>query len=280
MRYRSYGQLDDPPLLDGDEGFSGILTRQDPDVLEPSLLSWGSNIRLDNGAISPRKTTRGITSQSDATTMEDDFVFDAIRFNDTENADDFILSAGRSRAYLHTTDDGDSLEEIQYPTGHSINQGFLLQTSVNTMLFGDSAPSLNFKLHATGTSLGSAVLRLRDFINYNDFAINSGQPVQVGDTVRFRKNFALEDESDKGKSKFAPSDVGREIIALANVGGRGLVAGQTYTITALGSPNVGADQTTDNNFATIDTTDAVGSTNDPVGVGLVYSHYDLSLIHI
>ena len=273
MRYRSYGQLDDPPLLDGDEGFSGILTRQDPDVLEPSLLSWGSNIRLDNGAISPRKTTRGITSQSDATTMEDDFVFDAIRFNDTENADDFILSAGRNRAYLHTTDDGDNNQEINYPSGHTINQGFLLQTSVNTMLFGDSAPSLNFKLHANGTSLGSAVLRLRDFVNYNGIQIDSNRPVQIDDTVIFNKNFSLEDQADSQKTEFDPSDVGRQIIALQNIAGRGLVQGSVYTITKLGVP-FDAEPEGTSITATIDTTDATGTGNDPVGVGLNYVHYN------
>jgi hypothetical protein len=160
VRYRAYGELDDQPLLDGDEGFIGQVSRIDPDGIEPAMLSYGKNIRLDDSVIRPRKTSRGITSSADTTTMENDKVVDAIRFNDQINADDQILCAGSTTAYTHTTDSGSSLVTVPYPTGYTLTKGFLLQTSVNTLLFGDPSLSLNFKIPASGFTLGDAVLRL------------------------------------------------------------------------------------------------------------------------
>lgn len=191
MRYRGYGELDDQPLVDGDEGFIGQVSRVDPDTVEPAMLSYGKNIRLDDSVIRPRKTSRGITSQSDATTMENDNVVDAIRFNDQINPDDQILCAGSTSAYTHTTDENDSLVTIPYPLNYTLTNGFLLQTSVNTILFGDPSPSLNFQIPSNGFRLGNAVLRLRDFVNYNNFTINSQRNALVGDTIVFNKNFSL-----------------------------------------------------------------------------------------
>ena len=55
MRYRDNGQLDDPSLLDGDEQFIGFNTQVDRDSLEPGLLSYAQNVRLDTGSIKPRR---------------------------------------------------------------------------------------------------------------------------------------------------------------------------------------------------------------------------------
>ena len=51
MRYKGYGELDDPPLLDGDEGFTGFNTRLDGTNLEPGVLSEAFNVRTDRGTI-------------------------------------------------------------------------------------------------------------------------------------------------------------------------------------------------------------------------------------
>ena len=73
-------------------------------------------------------------------------------------------------------------------------------------------------------------------------------------------------------TEFVASDIGRYVYALKSVAGRGLIEGSVYEITALGPPPGHANLQTSNN-ATIDTQDATGTSNDPVGVGLNFVHY-------
>ena len=63
-KYRSYGSLDDQPLVDGDTGFIGINQREQPNQLKPGEVVLSKNGRID-GFWQPRK---GITLKSGALT--------------------------------------------------------------------------------------------------------------------------------------------------------------------------------------------------------------------
>ena len=160
MRYKGYGELDDQPLLDGDEGFAGLVSREDADQLPPGMLSYATNIRLTNKTIEPRKTILPITNEPGDIALDNDKAFDAIPYSDARGAYESIIIAGETQAYLHDGGTGTNLVDVPYPNGFSVTEGFLLKTSVSTLLFTDASPNLNFVLDGT-TNLGNQVLRLQ-----------------------------------------------------------------------------------------------------------------------
>lgn len=154
MRYRDYGQLDDPPLLDGDEAFKGLVTREEPDTLEPGMLSHAENIRLADGTAKSRRGIKTLMTQAQVNLIEAEDCFDCVPYN-LDNSDyDSALFAGKTKGFILT---GTSLTEVNYPPGTSITTGFLFNTSLNTILFGDSDPNLNFEL---GSKLGVQPMRV------------------------------------------------------------------------------------------------------------------------
>tara|TARA_Y100000114_G_scaffold157289_1_gene188948 strand:+ start:5025 stop:6860 length:1836 start_codon:yes stop_codon:yes gene_type:complete len=165
VRYRAYAELDDPPLLDGDEGFSGFVTRLEKSNLAPGELSEASNVRLDKGTIRSRKSAENLTNVTRNRILKDNGVMDAIAYNDGVSEGDQVLFAGSSRGYLASTTRDGSFEVVSYPTGFGlINEAKLLQTSVSTILFSDPGVSLNFLLTANSTFLGNPVLRYDDSV--------------------------------------------------------------------------------------------------------------------
>ena len=116
MRYRGYGDLDDPPLLDGDEGFSGFVTRVQKSNLAPGELSQAYNVRLDKSTIRSRKTAENLTNTSRNTLLKNNGVMDAIAFNDGVSEGDQVLFAGTERGYLTSTEKDGDFEVVDYPT--------------------------------------------------------------------------------------------------------------------------------------------------------------------
>lgn len=165
MRYRDYGQLDDPPVVDGDEAFGAINTRLSPDQLQPGSLSYGQNIRLTDGVISPRPGALKFNDNFEVKyAINQSDCFDAIEYVDSESTRDRIITAGTDKAYIFD-EISFNPTEVSYPVGHTISTGFLLKTSVTTLLFGDPSPSLNFTTDQT--SLGKQVMRLRRVNEYD-----------------------------------------------------------------------------------------------------------------
>ena len=165
MRYRTYGQLDDPPVVDGDEAFGALNTRLSPDQLQPGSLSFAQNVRLTDGVISPRYgAIRFNSSVNIKNDLDSSDCFDAIEYVDSESASDRVITAGTDKAYIidQTTYNA---TDVTYPYGHTISTGFLLKTSVTTLLFGDPSPALNFTTDYT--SLGKQVMRLRRVNEYD-----------------------------------------------------------------------------------------------------------------
>ena len=184
MRYRGYGDLDDPPLLDGDEGFSGFVTRVQKSNLAPGELSQAYNVRLDKSTIRSRRTAENLTNTSRNTLLKNNGVMDAIAFNDGVSEGDQVLFAGTERGYLTSTEKDGDFEVVDYPTRFGqINEAKLLQTSVSTLLFSDPGVSLNFVLTANSTFLGNPVLRYDDSGTKKEFKYFKQQSINVQSTT-------------------------------------------------------------------------------------------------
>jgi hypothetical protein len=197
MRYRDNGQLDDPSLLDGDEQFIGFNTQVDRDSLEPGLLSYAQNVRLDTGSIKPRRSCKQVTTNSHTNQLST--IYDAITYNDGDS--DRILVATPDRCYLHDGTTSSQMIWVSYPrqwnrTPQSI---FLIQTSTSTLAFPDSSVTLPFNLDSNAY-LGDQVGRLEDmqvysmagvpaqqqkeFMQWKQVSVRSIQ-AQVGDVRHF-----------------------------------------------------------------------------------------------
>ena len=168
MRYKDNGQLDDQPILDGDEVFKGFATKFEADQLEPGILSYAQNIRLDKGSIEPRKTAQGVNRVGDLTgSFGQSDILDMITYNDGQG-DELLLSAGW-RAWMHNGVDQQSVQDIAYPTAwDTINEnGFLIQTNVSTMCFHNESVSLPFTADSSTSRLGQQVARLEQVPQYS-----------------------------------------------------------------------------------------------------------------
>ncbi len=163
MRYKDNGQLDDPSLLDGDESFSGFASKYEKDSLEPGLLSYAQNIRLDRGKIALRKTAEGISSDSDRNYVENTSggFLDMISYNDGDG--DQLLYSTPLYAFLHSGNSDETHTLINYPTAweQGITNGFLIQTTGSTLIFPTESISLPFTLDSTA-ELGEQVARLEE----------------------------------------------------------------------------------------------------------------------
>ena len=202
MRYKDNGQLDDPSLLDGDESFSGFASKYEVDTLEPGLLSYAQNIRLDRGKIELRKTAEQISSNSDRNYYENTSggFLDMISYNDGVN--EKILISTPLYAFLQSGVKGDAHTLIDYPTAWSqgASNGFLIETSTSTLCFPNESISLPFTLDSDAL-LGEQVARLQDTPVYSQgsgivldtkkrFVLHKevsllGLDFQVGETRKF-----------------------------------------------------------------------------------------------
>lgn len=171
MRYKDNGQLDDPSLLDGDESFSGFASKYEADTLEPGLLSYAQNIRLDRGKIELRKTAEQISSNSDRNYIENTSggFLDMIGYNDGVN--EKILTSTPLYAFLHSGKPDDTHTLINYPTAweQGITNGFLIQTTTSTLIFPTESISLPFTLDSTA-ELGEQVARLEETPIYSQMS--------------------------------------------------------------------------------------------------------------
>ena len=59
-KFRSFGQLDDPFVEDGDPAFRGLDQNTEAVLLQPGYIQEGENIRIDKGIISTRRGMRNL----------------------------------------------------------------------------------------------------------------------------------------------------------------------------------------------------------------------------
>ena len=107
-QYRSYGNLDDQPLVDGDSGFIGINQREQPNQLQPGEVVLSKNGRID-GYWQPRK---GITLKSGALSNNSNPLKINFGLIDTPIA---ISTASRSS----------NVVTINLAAGHNLTAGFV-----------------------------------------------------------------------------------------------------------------------------------------------------------
>ena len=171
MRYKEHGALDDPPIIDGDEVFKGFASRYDKDTLQPGVLSYAQNVRLDKGVVEPRKTARSLQSYGQITghtSYDPAEISDMISYND--GSSEQLLISGTQNAHIHDGQVNGTLTLVEYPpawrTLNNLN-GFLLQTNVGTICFHNPSISLPFSLNTPEARLGKQVARLEERPKYS-----------------------------------------------------------------------------------------------------------------
>lgn len=109
--YRAFGELDDPVLTDGDNGFSGMDSYLEAETLKPGFVQLSENMRLDGDRANVRKgwdflaaTASGpLNTFSYASDVEQ--VFTTGRYSDPDDGnEDWLVAATKSAALLWNKD--------------------------------------------------------------------------------------------------------------------------------------------------------------------------------
>ena len=117
-RYRSYGQLDDPVVVDGDNGFVGINSYLEPTSLKQGFVQTSENMRLLGDEAEVRKgidflagsISGGLITYSAGTEQ----VFASTLFSDPATGTEFLVVATRTKAIIWN-DANNSGIGIDYP---------------------------------------------------------------------------------------------------------------------------------------------------------------------
>ena len=117
-RYRSYGQLDDPVVVDGDNGFVGINSYLEPTSLKQGFVQTSENMRLLGDEAEVRKgidflagsISSGLITYSAGTEQ----VFASTLFSDPASGAEFLVVATRTKAIIWN-DANNSGIGIDYP---------------------------------------------------------------------------------------------------------------------------------------------------------------------
>ena len=199
MRYRATGQLDDPPVKDGDESWDGVISARDPNTIKKGKLAAGINVRLDRGPAETRKGHGVMMTDAQRDTIlsfPPVDLFDASPYrqsgaNDSpDNMDAVLVAASGDDAFLwERTTSTTRVSTIPYSPYHqSVSLGrsvdairapmilpkaHLQETISPTLLFSNKGPVLPFTITTTilptaplpfmlgATFLGNPVLRYR-----------------------------------------------------------------------------------------------------------------------
>ena len=178
MRYSAYGDLDDKPLIDGDQGFIGLNTFIDPSKLPTGTLSLAENVRLDTGNAVGRNGIENLLTVADNTVITNAVFLDVIPLNAPNSSSDNLLIGCEGNGFLWNQDTNNVTtinDPVDFPI---ITKSFLLDCKVDQLLFSDPGPTLPFVLNATsGITLGNSVLRLNndqnEFLHYKQKTITS-----------------------------------------------------------------------------------------------------------
>ena len=122
-RYRSYGQLDDPVVVDGDNGFVGINSYLEPTSLKQGFVQTSENMRLLGDEAEVRKgidflagsISGGLITYSAGTEQ----VFASTLFSDPATGAEFLVVATRTKAIIWN-DANNSGIGIDYPGGEVV----------------------------------------------------------------------------------------------------------------------------------------------------------------
>tara|TARA_Y100000593_G_scaffold53254_1_gene99802 strand:+ start:12992 stop:14920 length:1929 start_codon:yes stop_codon:yes gene_type:complete len=119
--YRAFGELDDPVLTDGDNGFSGVDSYLEAETLKPGFVQLSENMRLDGDRANVRKgwdflaaTASGpLNTFSYSNGVEE--VFTTGRYSDPDDGNqDWLVAATKSAALLWNKDNLNGLSVEYY----------------------------------------------------------------------------------------------------------------------------------------------------------------------
>ena len=114
-RYRQTWPLDDPIQEDGDNGFLGFNSRENPETLPSVILTFAQNMRFDRGTAQVRKGLKWLGDQLSGTMTSGEKVFASCAYYDQTNKRNYIAMACQTRALLYDVVNDITLA-IPYPT--------------------------------------------------------------------------------------------------------------------------------------------------------------------
>ena len=122
-RYRSYGQLDDPVVVDGDNGFVGINSYLEPTSLKQGFVQTSENMRLLGDEAEVRKGIDFLAGSISGGLItyngSDEQVFASTLFSDPATGAEFLVVATKSKAIIWN-DANNSGIGIDYPGGEVV----------------------------------------------------------------------------------------------------------------------------------------------------------------
>ena len=122
-RYRSYGQLDDPVVVDGDNGFVGINSYLEPTSLKQGFVQTSENMRLLGDEAEVRKGIDFLAGSISGGLItyngSDEQVFASTLFSDPATGTEFLVVATKSKAIIWN-DANNSGIDIDYPGGEVV----------------------------------------------------------------------------------------------------------------------------------------------------------------
>ena len=95
-RYRSFGQLDDPFIEDGDQGFIGLDAQTDGTRLQPGFVQFASNIRFDSGVAKVRPGLEKIKEYTES-------ICSLVEFRDPDGTQDILAITPDKVKYVTKT---------------------------------------------------------------------------------------------------------------------------------------------------------------------------------
>tara|TARA_Y100001938_G_scaffold146711_1_gene226174 strand:+ start:4064 stop:5692 length:1629 start_codon:yes stop_codon:yes gene_type:complete len=162
-RYRSYGNLDDQVVSEGDQGFRGIDSYLEPTTLKGGFVETSENMRLTGDLAETRK---GIDFLAGAVTLTysagTEQAFASTLYSDPATGNEYVVVATKDKAILWN-DANNSGIDIDYPGSEEVAAGdgatfvqaleklILFRGSSKTPLEWDGNTSNDFVIKANGS---------------------------------------------------------------------------------------------------------------------------------
>ena len=104
-------------LVEGDVGFIGLNTRESPTVLQPGMISYGENIRMDRGIITMRKGVKRLTTEQ----LSGKTIYGACVYTNANGDEQLIFATNAGLYWFDPITNSVNNVAIAYPAGHTIN---------------------------------------------------------------------------------------------------------------------------------------------------------------
>jgi hypothetical protein len=227
---------DDATITEGDAGFTGMASRLNPLQLQPGMVQYSENMRLDRGVAQTRKGAKrlgdGISAGTQPLTMPFALnstaiirtvysggilasgVFSSPNYDD---ANEYIVLCGPTSAFLYRQ--GAALEEIDYPTNEvldstddvsciqAFNRFYLLREA------DSSLPGWGWKLTGSGgISVSGATATV--FVTAHGYAAGQRVRIEEGNEAAFQGHeFDILSASTNSFTIEVPAGTASDIVA-------------------------------------------------------------------